>query len=141
MNLQTSALLSNRQIAGVLAESIERTAESNRTSTRESTGNSFGQILSGKVTEIERSKPLKFSKHASLRMSDRGMDMTQQQLDRLKSGTVKAAEKGIKDGLVLVDDMAFIVNVPSSTVITAIDQKEGSEQEQIFTNINGAVIA
>ena len=50
----------------------------------------------------------------------------------------KANAKGIKDSLVLIDKLAFIVNVPSNTVVTAMDQSETSEN--IFTNIDGAVI-
>ena len=44
-----------------------------------------------------------------------------------------------KDGdFVLVDDIAFIVNVPSKTVVTAMDQAETNSN--VFTNIDGAVI-
>ena len=50
-----------------------------------------------------------------------------------------AEEKGIKESLVLVDNLAFIVNVPSSTVVTAMDQTE--TRQNTFTNIDGAVIA
>ena len=57
---------------------------------------------------------------------------------RLQDGMEKANAKGIKDSLVLMDKLAFIVNVPSSTVVTAMDQNETSEN--IFTNIDGAVI-
>ena len=53
---------------------------------------------------------------------------------------MKAGEKGIKDSLVLVDKMAFIVNVPSQTVVTAMDQDEATDSN-VFTNIDGAVIA
>jgi flagellar operon protein len=70
-------------------------------------------------------------------MSDRGLEMTGEQLGRLESGTDMAADKGIKDSLVMIDDMAFIVNVPSRTVITALE----AGNENVFTNINGAVIA
>ena len=59
-------------------------------------------------------------------------------LERLNDGTKKAGEKGIKDSLVLVDQLAFIVNTKSNTVITAMDQTE--TDENIFTNIDGAVI-
>ena len=38
----------------------------------------------------------------------------------------------------LVDDLAFIVNVKNNTVITAMDQAETGES--VFTNIDGAVI-
>ena len=39
----------------------------------------------------------------------------------------------------MVDNLAFIVNVPNSTVVTAMDQNQADEN--IFTNIDGAVIA
>lgn len=38
----------------------------------------------------------------------------------------------------IMDDLAFIVNVKNNTVITAIDQKSSSGN--VFTNIDGAVI-
>ena len=57
---------------------------------------------------------------------------------RLEDGVEQAHAKGIKDSLVLVDSLAFIVNVPSKTVVTAMDQTE--TQSNIFTNIDGAVI-
>ena len=44
----------------------------------------------------------------------------------------------VKESLVLVDSLAFIVNVPSNTVITAMDNTEADEN--IYTNIDGAVI-
>ncbi|MDE5893818.1 MAG: flagellar protein, partial [Acetatifactor sp.] len=40
--------------------------------------------------------------------------------------------------LVIVDELAFIVNVPNSTVVTAMDSKDAVNN--IFTNIDGAVI-
>jgi len=39
---------------------------------------------------------------------------------------------------VLVDQLAFIVNIPNNTVVTAMQQNE--TDENIFTNIDGAVI-
>ena len=38
----------------------------------------------------------------------------------------------------IVDQLAFIVNIPNRTVVTAMDQAE--TEENIFTNIDGAVI-
>ena len=81
---------------------------------------------------------LKFSKHATNRLSDRNIALTSNQLERLSDGTKKAQEKGIKESLVLVDELAFIVNTKNNTVITAMDQTE--TKENIFTNIDGAVI-
>lgn len=38
----------------------------------------------------------------------------------------------------IVDSLAFIVNVPNKTVVTAMNQNESDEN--IYTNIDGAVI-
>ena len=93
---------------------------------------SFQEIFDTKTAE------LKFSKHASSRLENRNIELSDEQMTRLKEGTDKASVKGIKESLVMVDNYAFIVNVPSKTVITAMDQSETNEN--IFTNIDGAVI-
>ncbi|MDE6675138.1 MAG: flagellar protein [Acetatifactor sp.] len=96
---------------------------------------SFQEVLQKKV---QTDNNLRFSKHASVRLQQRGIDLTDGQLERLMDGTRKAGQKGIKDSLVIVDELAFIVNVPNSTVVTAMDSKDAVDN--IFTNIDGAVI-
>ena len=95
----------------------------------------FADILNGKVGQ---ESPLRFSKHAAGRLEQRNIELSQTQLDRLSEGTQKAVEKGINESLVLVDQLAFIVNTHSKTVITAMEQSEATEN--IFTNIDGTVI-
>ncbi|MDO4513593.1 MAG: TIGR02530 family flagellar biosynthesis protein [Lachnospiraceae bacterium] len=101
--------------------------------TKNDVGISFQEILNQKT-----GAPVKFSKHATNRLADRNINLTGDQLDRLNEGTRKAGAKGIQESLVLVDELAFIVNVPNNTVITAMDQDETNEN--VFTNIDGAVI-
>ena len=69
----------------------------------------------------------------------RNIELTRDQMDRLNQGKIEAGEKGIKDSLILIDQLAFIVNVPNNTVVTAMDQTENNNN--VFTNIDGAVIA
>ena len=92
---------------------------------------SFQQIL-----ENRQQTELHFSKHANERLADRNIDLTEEQKERLKEGVNRASSKGIRDSLVMVDNMAFIVNVTNRTVITAVDNGE----DKIFTNIDGAVV-
>ena len=92
---------------------------------------SFEDILKSK-------QEIKFSKHASMRLSERNISLTAEQNQRLQNGVEAASEKGIKESLVLVDSLAFIVNVPNNTFVTAMDQKETNNN--VFTNIDGAVI-
>lgn len=95
--------------------------------------NSFQKILQQKATQ-----GLKFSKHAGERLEERNITLSIEQMKRLEEATVRADEKGIKESLMLMDNMAFIVNVKNSTVITAMDQTDN--KDNIFTNIDGAVI-
>ena len=96
---------------------------------------SFDEVLRAKQEALD---PLKFSKHAVNRLNDRNISLSAEQSRRLADGVSKAGAKGITESLVLVDSLAFIVNVPNKTVVTAIDQADAGEN--IFTNIDGAVI-
>ena len=100
---------------------------------------SFDQILAGKQQQMstQLESELKFSKHANERLAKRNIDLSKEQVARLEYGTNKAREKGIKESLVMVDNLAFIVNVKNNTVITAVNDTE----DAVFTNIDGAVIS
>lgn len=81
---------------------------------------------------------LSFSNHAEQRLASRNIRLTEGQLQRLEQAVGKAEAKGAKDALVLVDGTAFVVSVTNKKVITAID--EGSVRENVFTNIDSAII-
>ena len=100
-------------------------------------GISFEEILKQKQ-EVTGSEELKFSKHAAMRLENRNINLSQEQSERLESGVQKASEKGIRESLVIVDSLAFIVNVPNKTVVTAMNQNDSDEN--IYTNIDCAVI-
>ena len=95
---------------------------------------SFAELLEQNVS---RSEELRFSKHANERLASRNIDLSEEQVKRLEKGTNKAREKGIKESLVMVDNLAFIVNVKNSTVITAVNDME----DVVFTKIDGGVIS
>ena len=79
---------------------------------------------------------LKFSKHASERLVSRNIDLSESQKERLNQAVKAAEAKGIKESLVMMDNLAFIVNVKNNTVITAV----AGGEEKIFSNIDGAVV-
>ncbi len=81
---------------------------------------------------------LKFSKHAGERLRQRNITLSDEQMKRLQDGARKAEEKGIKESLVIMDSLSFIVNTGNNTVITAMEQS--SDADNIYTNIDGAVI-
>ncbi len=83
--------------------------------------------------------PLQFSKHALERVQRRGIELNGATLQRLNEGVTRAAGKGSRDSLVIVDGTAFVVAVNNHTVITAVDSEH--MKDNVFTNIDSAVIA
>lgn len=81
---------------------------------------------------------LKVSGHAQSRLASRGIEMDAAAWDRVKGGVDRAAAKGARESLVLMDDVALVVSVKNRTVITAVDK--ASLRENVFTNIDSAVI-
>lgn len=81
---------------------------------------------------------IKFSAHAQSRLESRGIPLDAQRIEKLVDALDKAQMKGAHDSLVLMDDVAFIVNVDNRTVITAMDEE--SMSENVFTNIDSAII-
>lgn len=100
--------------------------------------NHAGNVSFEEILRQTKSEGLKFSKHADLRLQTRNINLTDEQLGRLNEGTRLAEEKGIKESLMIMDKMAFIVNVPNNTVVTAMDTE--TAVNNVFTNIDGAVI-
>ena len=96
---------------------------------------SFQNILESK--QKEKDTTVKFSKHANERLQNRNIALSQEQLKRLNDGVDQAREKNIKESLVMVDDVSFIVNITNNTVVTAM----GEAEKTIFTNIDGVVIS
>ena len=98
---------------------------------RDDKGKTFGEYFSD-IKEAD----VRFSKHASRRLDSREIELSDEQKDRLNQATGKARDKGLNEPLVMVDNLAFIVNIKNNTVVTALNDTERS----VFTNIDGAII-
>jgi flagellar operon protein len=96
-------------------------------------GPKFGDVLARRTAGVE------FSGHALQRIERRGIDIGPQTLVRLQEGINRAAGKGSRESVVLVDGTAFVVSVRNKTVITAVDPAH--MRDHVFTNIDSAVIA
>ena len=107
-------------------------------------GPSFGQVLSGQMTAGEplavtaARANVKFSGHAQTRLASRRITLSGDDVARLGNAMTKAAAKGAKDSLMLMDKTAFVVSVANRTVITAVAQD--ALKDNIFTNIDSAMI-
>ena len=81
---------------------------------------------------------LKLSGHAQTRLASRNIELGKDEWERVLGGVDKAAEKGSKESLVMLDDIALVVSVRNRTVITAMDRE--NLKNNVFTNIDSAVI-
>ncbi len=82
---------------------------------------------------------IQFSKHATKRIEQRGLDMDAERMARLERAVGQAEAKGSKDSLILLDELALVVSVQNRTVVTAMDGQ--SSKEHVFTNIDSVVFA
>ena len=80
---------------------------------------------------------IQFSRHASQRMEQRGIQLTGENLDELTQAVEKARQKGSRETVVIGSHGAFIVNVANNVVVTSITEQE--MKNNIFTNIDSAV--
>ncbi|HZK42828.1 MAG TPA: TIGR02530 family flagellar biosynthesis protein, partial [Syntrophomonadaceae bacterium] len=72
------------------------------------------------------------------RLNSRNITLSETDLEKITEAVARAREKGARDSLVLMQDLALIVSVKNNTVITAVDGN--SLKENVFTNIDSAVI-
>lgn len=95
-------------------------------------GPQFGQVLKEQLAGV------KFSQHAQQRLETRKINLDETALSKLNAAVDKAANKGAKESLILMNNLALVVSVTNRTVITAMDG--ASIKENVFTNIDSAVI-
>jgi flagellar operon protein len=88
--------------------------------------------------QLDQGQPMRFSGHALARLERRGISMDKATMARLTDGVDRAAAKGSRDALVLLDNTAFVVSVRNRTVITAVATQ--NMKDRVFTNIDSAVI-
>ncbi|MEK6774410.1 MAG: TIGR02530 family flagellar biosynthesis protein [Bdellovibrionota bacterium] len=81
---------------------------------------------------------VKFSNHAIDRMRSRGISFKPEDMTRLNEAVGRAASKGSKDSLILMNDSALIVSVKNKTVVTVMDKS--ALKENVFTNIDSTIV-
>lgn len=95
-----------------------------------SQGKSFQDLLQNSLVRL--------SHHAEVRLQQRGIELAPEQLAKIETAIDNASAKGAKDSLMLLGDMALIVNVKNRTIVTAMDGT--SMKDNVFTQIDSAVI-
>ncbi len=98
-------------------------------------GRPFADLLGSALNQVGE---VKFSAHAQQRLRERGIELTDEDKGRLAEAMQKAADKGARESLVLMDRVALVVSVSNETVITAVPEDE--LEDAVFTNIDSAVL-
>jgi flagellar operon protein len=83
-------------------------------------------------------RPLKLSASAQQALSDRGLNLSDEQLNALATATDRAELKGSRDALILMNQLGVIVNVPNRTVLTVLPPDRMTDG--IVTQIDSAVM-
>lgn len=94
--------------------------------------------MSPAVGSLAGTEGIKFSNHAIDRMRTRGITFSPEDISRLSEAVGKAAAKGSKDSLILMNDSALIVSVKNNTVVTVMDKN--ALKENVFTNIDSTIV-
>ncbi len=121
----------NRSIIPV----CQATSTINRNKITENSKGDFKEILQ---SQISKQNEIKFSKHAIERLRSRNINLSNQEMQRIDTALTKAADKGVKETLIIMGSTAFIANVKSRTIVTAATDE--NLKNNVFTNIDGAVI-
>ena len=121
------------EINGINVPFIPITSEPGFQKTANSNSTGFESIFQEELEKV------KFSSHALKRLETRNIKLGEEELNKIQTAVNKAELKGSKDSLVLMDNTAFIVNIPNRTVVTAMSVQDGSDN--VFTNIDSVVLA
>ena len=108
---------------------------------RRDAGSQFGSMLQREIASASQEREsfsVAFSKPARARAEERGIEVTDTLMDQLADSVERASAKGATNILAFDATRAFIINIPHGRVITTMSQEE--MQENIFTNIDGAVL-
>lgn len=90
------------------------------------------------LRHAEQAPDVHLSAHAQQRLAQRGIAFDAEAREAVAGAFDVLAQKGARDALLLRNGTAFVVNVPSRTVVTAAGQADLAER--VFTQIDSAMI-
>ena len=87
---------------------------------------------------------VQLSRHAQNRVDRRELNLDPATMTRLNNAIDRAAQKGSRNSVVMLDGLAVVVDVRDRTVVTAMNTNGSAGQpgkEKVFTNIDSVVVA
>ena len=102
---------------------------------RETAATDFKKVL---AERLNSAGGLQFSRHAVERIASRKIELSREQLEQVGANVERIAAKGVRESLLVMKNLALVVNVSSRTVVTCMGGDD--MRDKVFTNIDGAVI-
>lgn len=118
---------------GNFPQAIENTTKGNQVQKNNEFKVSFDDLLEQK---LNKNKGFVLSNHASERLSQRNINFSKHDMEKINEGINKAEQKGSKESVILYKDIALVTSIKNRTVITAV----GKEESNVFTNIDSVVL-
>jgi flagellar operon protein len=81
---------------------------------------------------------IKLSKHAEERLRTREIALDQEKIAKIAQGIQELDKKGVKEGVVILKDLAVVVGVNSKTIVTF--KTPPFNKGGVFNQIDGAAI-
>jgi flagellar operon protein len=127
-----SGIYNNRPLIPVIKPNITPNTNQGQ---RITPSQGFDSILQ---QQINQQTEVKFSKHALDRLQARNIKLTKEDIGKINEAVNKAAEKGVKEALIIMGSTALVTSIKNKTVITAATEE--NLKSNVFTNIDGAII-
>jgi flagellar operon protein len=98
----------------------------------------FKNMLQDQIVETKSKHGINLSVHAARRLSEREIEIDNNEFLKIKEAIGKLKLKGGHDSLVITNKAAYIVDVDDNKIVTAIDKN--NIENNIFTKIDSTVI-
>ncbi len=89
------------------------------------------------VLDRIKQSDINVTKHARDRLDTRGVTLGPNQVEKVAKAMDEAAQKGVKEAVIVVGEQLLIASVTNRTIITAA--KKEDMQAKIITKIDGAI--
>ncbi len=136
-----SAKINNLLIPNVSKIGTEKSVDvSNRL--EKNSQSEFSNLLKEQIGSGSESRGaadgLNLSVHAARRLKERGMEIDGAEFLKIKNAMDMLRNKGGQDSLIITGKGAYIVDVGSNKIVTAMDK--GSMTQNVFTKIDSTMI-
>ena len=81
---------------------------------------------------------IRLSHHANSRLISREVSLDEEKIQKIAQGIEQLSKKGIREGVIILKDLAVVVGVPNRTIVTF--KTPPFTKGGVFSQIDGAVI-